>query len=278
MTQTLRVKDMKLYAEAGSILVDLEATGHRTESIAPLPVEAVSAFDQLHYHGAASVEHGIDQLGIRADNRVLEIGAGWGGPSRGIAARTGARVVALELQEDFHSVGESLTARCGLADRVSHHRGNFLTIDYPAGSFDHAVSWLALYHIPDRAAYTTKIHHLLRPGGMLFVEDLIQGTAFDAADAETLNRELFANSMVGAADYITSIEQAGFEVVAADTMTEDWRTFTTERLAVFDNNRAEFMGRHSEALFEARRHFYAKIVEYFTVDAIGGMRLTARRR
>ena len=61
-------------------------------------------------------------------------------------------------------------------------------------------------------------------------------------------------------------------------MTQDWRAFTTERLAAFDANRAGFITRHSEALFEARRHFYAKIVEYFTTDAIGGMRLVARKR
>ena len=276
MSEALDVKDMKLYAEAGSILADLEAMGYANGS--PLTVDAVSAFDQLHYHGADSVRYGVGQLGIDANGRVLEIGAGWGGPSRVIAAATGARVVALELQPDFHSVGESLTARCGLADLVSHQRADFLTVDYPAGSFDHAVSWLALYHIPDRAAYTAKIHHLLRPGGMLFIEDLMQGTAYAAADAETLNRELFSNSMVSAADYVESVERAGFEVVAADTMTQDWRAFTTERLAAFDANRAGFIARHSEALFEARRHFYAKIVEYFTADAIGGMRLVARKR
>ena len=276
MSEALDVKDMKLYAEAGSILADLEAMGYANGS--PLTVDAVTAFDQLHYHGADSVRYGVGQLGIDATARVLEIGAGWGGPSRVIAAATGARVVALELQPDFHRVGESLTARCGLADLVSHQRADFLTVDYPAGSFDHAVSWLALYHIPDRAAYTAKIHHLLRPGGMLFIEDLMQGTAYAAADAETLSRELFSNSMVSAADYVASVEQAGFEVVAADTMTQDWRAFTTERLAAFDANRARFIARHSEALFEARRHFYAKIVEYFSADAIGGMRLVARKR
>ena len=37
---------------------------------------------------------------------------------------------------------------------------------------------------------------------MLFVEDLMQGTAYTAADAETLSRELFSNSMVSAADYV----------------------------------------------------------------------------
>ena len=163
MNEALNVKDMKLYAEADSIFADLAARGFPAGSA--LDVNVVSQIDQLHYHGAASVHQAIDALAITAQASVLEVGAGWGGPSRYIAATAGARVTALELQEDFSTVGEELTRRCGLAALVTHRRDDFLTVDFGDERFDHVGSWLALYHIPDRARYTAKIAELLKPGG-----------------------------------------------------------------------------------------------------------------
>lgn len=275
MPDPLNVKDMKLYSEAGSIVADLADLGHGPE--APIDVSVLWAFDQLHYHGVDSVQEAIDRLPIRAGDRVLEVGAGWGGPSRYIAVRAGAQVTALELQEDFHSVGQSLTARCDLADFVRHERGDFLDHDFGGAGFDHVVSWLALYHIPQRPFYTRRIFDLLQPGGTLFVEDLMQGSAYAQADQHKLSQELFANSMVSQSDYVAGLEAAGFEILEAREMTADWTDFTTQRLAIFDGRREAFVAIHGEALFQARRHFYAKIVEYFTAQAIGGFQVAARR-
>ena len=112
MLADLNVKDMKLYAEADSIVAELSALGFGPGST--LDFNEVCKIDQLHYHGAASVQLAIDDLAIKKNASVLEIGAGWGGPSRFIAGKTEAKVIALELQSDFNSVGESITERCGL--------------------------------------------------------------------------------------------------------------------------------------------------------------------
>ena len=276
MNEALNVKDMKLYSEADSIFADLTALGFPAGSA--LDVNVVSQIDQLHYHGTASVHQAIDMLGITDTATVLEVGAGWGGPSRYIAAKSGAQVTALELQQDFSTVGETLTQRCALSSLVTHRRDDFLTVDFGDVRFDHVGSWLALYHIPDRARYTAKIADLLKPGGTVFVEDLSRGTAFDRADQTTLDRELFASSMVSYEDYISSLTHAGFDILSAQDMTANWRAFTTERLETFIGNRDAFLRVHDEALFEDKKHFYSKIVEYFTANAIGGIQIAAKKR
>ena len=148
MADGLNVKDMKLYSEAQSIEADLAALGHGPDK--PFDVSVLWTFDQLHYHGVDSVQHAIDLLPIQADESVLEVGAGWGGPSRYIAASAKADVTALELQEDFHTVGQNLTAQAGLADRVTHRLGDFLTEDFGEARFDHLVSW----NVPTRSKGT----------------------------------------------------------------------------------------------------------------------------
>ena len=64
-----------------------------------------------------------------------------------LAKKTGAKVTALELQEDHHLVGIDLTKRCGLENNVEHLCGDFLDLKLPSDQYDSVVSWLALYHL-----------------------------------------------------------------------------------------------------------------------------------
>ena len=115
---------MKLYENASRIFNDLEAYGYTDGSY--LDSEVLNKFDQLHYNGTDSVLDSINQLDIKKSDLVLEVGAGWGGPSRFIANKTHASVVALELQDDYTKVGRTLTERTRLNKSVEHITTDFL--------------------------------------------------------------------------------------------------------------------------------------------------------
>jgi|TARA_B110000093_G_C12879373_1_gene371170 sarcosine/dimethylglycine N-methyltransferase len=275
MNTNLNVKDMKLYTGADSIIAELSALGFGPRS--PLNFNEVCKIDQLHYHGAASVQLAIDALAIKENSHVLEIGAGWGGPSRFIAGRTKAQVTALELQNDFNSVGESITKRCGLNSFVTHRQDDFLQVEFKNFKFEHIVSWLALYHIPNRKFFTEKMYGLMVPGGTIFIEDLIQGSAYKDADLEQLNKELFANSLVDENKYLDGLRAVGFEIISAENMASDWLEFTSKRLNIFLKNREKFIDLHGNDAFQGKKHFYSKIVEFFSDSFISGMRLVAKK-
>ena len=275
MNTNLNVKDMKLYTGADSIIAELSALGFGPRS--PLNFNEVCKIDQLHYHGAASVQLAIDALAIKENSHVLEIGAGWGGPSRFIAGRTKAQVTALELQNDFNSVGESITKRCGLNSFVTHRQDDFLQVEFKNFKFQHIVSWLALYHIPNRKFFTEKMYGLMVPGGTIFIEDLIQGSAYKDADLEQLNKELFANSLVDENKYLDGLRAVGFEIISAENMASDWLEFTSKRLNIFLKNRGKFIDLHGNDAFQGKKHFYSKIVEFFSDSFISGMRLVAKK-
>ena len=275
MNTNLNVKDMKLYTGADSIIAELSALGFGPRS--PLNFNEVCKIDQLHYHGAASVQLAIDALAIKENSHVLEIGAGWGGPSRFIAGRTKAQVTALELQNDFNSVGESITKRCGLNSFVTHRQDDFLQVEFKNFKFQHIVSWLALYHIPNRKFFTEKMYGLMVPGGTIFIEDLIQGSAYKDADLEQLNKELFANSLVDENKYLDGLRAVGFEIISAENMASDWLEFTSKRLNIFLKNREKFIDLHGNDAFQGKKHFYSKIVEFFSDSFISGIRLVAKK-
>ena len=112
------IKDMKLYSDAYRIFKDLKALGYSEDD--KLNLEDLNQFDQLHYHGTLSVQEAIEAIDIRENDNVLEVGAGWGGPSRYIASKTRAHVSALELQRDYSEVGQKLTRKTGLELSLIH--------------------------------------------------------------------------------------------------------------------------------------------------------------
>ena len=74
---------------------------HRAWTIA-IPPERLFALDQWHYHGTDAVRDAAAFLGLGPTSRVLDIGAGVGGPARFLAHTTGCQVTALELQPELH--------------------------------------------------------------------------------------------------------------------------------------------------------------------------------
>ncbi len=269
------ITSMKLYTHVGRIFRELGELGKTVDD--PLSVDELSAFDQLHYHGTQALDVAMAMIGIDGRQRWLEIGSGLGGPARYLAAYSDARVTALELQPEQHEVAHSLTARCGLADRVEHVCGDFLELERPAASFEAIVSWLALYHIPERARLLLNCHRLLVPGGRFYTEDL--SARGDIADAQRklLERDLYAITLRRIDQYQRDLEKAGFEVELCTSMSSNWAEFVRVRLAAYRADRAPQLRVHGEATVNAMTEFYLAVNRHFQSGKLGGLRLCARK-
>ena len=268
-----QIKSMQLYPRADRIYAELDALGYGPGT--HVPVDVLNQFDQLHYHGTDALDAAIEACSMGAEHAVLEVGSGWGGCARYLAQTSGASLTAIELQEDYHRVARDLTERARLAPRVDHVNADFLEWAAPAERFDHAVSWLALFHIPDRPRYQSKIHAALKPGGTFFAEDLY--LIEPPQDAEDFARHLFPNSLVSLDDYDRSLSDAGFVEVTLQDMTQDWSAFTSSRLDAFRENRAAYEAKHGADGYEVIHVFYDKMAGYFANGVVGGVRLSARR-
>ena len=270
------IKSMKLYTHVERVYRELDELGKSADD--PLGVDELSAFDQLHYHGTDALDVALALLGDGAGARWLEIGSGLGGPARYLAAYSEAQIIALELQPDQNEIAAGLTARCGLAERVEHVCADFLYIHWPPDHFDAIVSWLALYHIPERPRLLEKCRRILKPGGVFYTEDLTARGEIDAAQREQLERELFAITLRRVDEYRQDLEKAGFDVSLCVDMSSDWAEFTRVRLAAYRAERARHLRVHGEAVVLALTDFYAAVNRHFQSGKLGGLRLCAMRR
>src|SRR5262245_51572913 len=92
-----------------------------------------------------------DQVQVRAESHVLEVGSGSGGPAVHLAAARGCRLTGIDINEHGVRNAERLALQRGVSDRVT-----FRAVDagkplpFSPGTFDAVLSNDAMCHIPDR--------------------------------------------------------------------------------------------------------------------------------
>jgi SAM-dependent methyltransferase len=115
------------------------------------------------------------KLGVRAGDRVLDLGCGFGRHAYQ-AARLRAEVVAFDagadevrnVQDTFGAMYEAGELDAETA-RVGSVRGDALRLPFADGAFDRVIASEVLEHIPDDHLAMGELSRVLRPGGSMAV-------------------------------------------------------------------------------------------------------------
>ena len=115
----------------------------------------------------------LQELKLSAGARVLEIGTGTGHFALA-AARAGCQVTAVDVSPVMLEYAAARARAEGLTN-IEFAHGGFLTFECRPGSFDAAVSVVALHHLPDlwKAVALQRVHNALRPGGQFLLRDVV---------------------------------------------------------------------------------------------------------
>jgi cyclopropane fatty-acyl-phospholipid synthase-like methyltransferase len=273
MNESSPIEAMPLYTHLDRIEKGLAALGFGpNDAIEP---EQLFALDQWHYNGTAAVQRAAAQLSLRSGSRVLDIGAGVGGPARFLAHTTDCQVTALELQPQLHQIGVNLTRRCGLSKRVLHICGDALTYPLPGAAYDAVVSWLAVHHIPERPKLCARMADVLRSGGGCYIEDLYMRTRFSARDLSDVRNVLIGNSVTSMDEFSVDLQAGGFIQIVPTDLTDETAPFVAAREATWRRDAAKHIEDYGVAAYTALEMFYAVIARLFGNGSLGCVRLVA---
>ncbi len=199
------------YGTAGIAARVLAALREAQGVDAPVTVDALAPLDQFHGRGPLATRELVALLAPQPGERILDIGAGIGGPARWIAAKCACHVTGVDLTREFCEAAEALNLATGLADRVRIIRGSALALPVPDGAFDAAYSQNVIMNIADKALFYREAFRGLRPGGRLALSNLCAGAGephYPVPWATTSETSFLATPEEMRADLVA----AGFEI------------------------------------------------------------------
>jgi SAM-dependent methyltransferase len=108
----------------------------------------------------------VEMAGVKEGDRVLDVAAGYGEPSLTAARRAGpeGNVVATDISTEMLEFGRQRAAANGV-ENIEFMQSDASSLDFPAESFDAAVSRWGIIFEPDGEGAAAKVRGFLKPGG-----------------------------------------------------------------------------------------------------------------
>jgi len=146
------------------------------------------------------------KLGLKAGDRVLDIGCGWGSFAKYAAERYDASVVGITVSREQLALAKELCRGLPVELRLQDYRD-------VNERFDHIVSVGMFEHVGFRnhRTYMEKAHQCLKDGG-LFLLHSIGNNVSQVADDLWLDRYIFPNSLIPSLKQITTSLEGLFAV------------------------------------------------------------------
>jgi SAM-dependent methyltransferase len=201
-----------------TILDALAASGKNTDT---LTVDDLAPADHFHSGGKKATERLARLAQLRPGMRILDVGGGLGGPARMLATEHGCQVTVVDLTETYVRAGAALTARLGLADRVTHRVGDALALDAGADAFDMVWTQNSGMNIADKERLYAGFARVLRPGGLLALQEPMAGPVQPVVFPVMWARDAEASYLRAPGEMRKVIETAGFCVRAWDDVTAE---------------------------------------------------------
>lgn len=202
------------------------------------------------------------KLGLKAGQRVLDIGCGWGSFAKFAAEKYGVEVVGLTVSVEQAALARERCAGLPIEIRVKDYRDEY-------EKFDHIVSvemFEAVGHKNFRE-YMKVARRCLKDGG-LFVLQTIGGNKSVKATDPWIDKYIFPNGM------LPSIAQIGKSIEGLFVM-EDWHNFGFD----YDKTLMEWNRRFQEAWPDLKEKYakeyggrFKRMWEYYLLQCAGSFR------
>jgi cyclopropane-fatty-acyl-phospholipid synthase len=198
----------------------------------------------LHDAQTAKLELVCRKLELKQDQRLLDVGCGWGSMILYAARNHGVQATGITLSAEQRDFVNARIAEQGLTGRVEVRLQHYREFDDPPASFD-AVSSIEMgEHVGEQhyPAYVDVMHRALKPGGHLLLQQMSRSA--DAAPGGGPFIESYIASdmhMRPLWQTVRYLQGGGFEIRDVEAMREQYVRTVDHWLETFEERYAEFV-------------------------------------
>ena len=255
----------------------LDAVAARGIAPDAITEEVLQQHDQDHYGGTAATDRLIAEAAVRAEDVVLDICSGIGGPARYLAWKTGCDVTGVDLTASRVEGATELTRAAGLSGSVRFVHGNALDLPFQDASFTLAMAQESFAHIPGKARLLAECARVLQPAGRLVFSDILHRGNLSAQDRHRLSEGMTFTEIATADEYATQLRSCGMEVVRRVDLTQEWTHILVERLAMYRSLESQTVARLGRGHFERYDRAYEHFVGLYRSGVLAGALIHARK-
>ncbi len=202
----------------------------------------------------------LPELNLSADDHVLEVASGSGGPALYLARATGCRVTGIDANEAGVATASEMAAKSGEAGRVQFRVADAdARLPFDASSFDALLCIDSLNHFRNRLAVLQDWHRVLRPGRRALFTDPVVITG------PVTNDELALRSSIGLFLFVPPgvnerlIEEAGFVLVRQEDVTDNAARVAGRWHRARKVHREDLLRIEGEERFEGVQRFFEAV-------------------
>ncbi len=222
------------------------------------------------------------KLRLQPDERLLDIGCGWGGLLIHAAQHHGVRGVGITLSLRQAELARERIKAAGFEDRISIEVRDYR--DLPsAAPFDKIVSVGMVEHVgrANIPAYFRTAYRLLAPGGVFLCHSIVEIRAMEAVltrmfhtltwrNTSFLHHYIFPGGEVPLpSELLNASERAGFEVRDLESLREHYALTAQHWAQRLEDNRARALNLVGEPTYRTYRLYLRAVIRTFATRVNG---------
>lgn len=180
------------------------------------------------------------------DQRVLDLGSGYGGAARWLAKTYGCTVTCLNLSEVENERNRQLCVEQGVGDLIDVVDGSFEDLPFEDNSVDIVWSQDAFLHSGDRVRVLQEIARVLRPGGQLVFTDPMAADDCPPGALEPILRRLKLETLATPEFYRRELGKVGLGSLSYRDEVEHLATHYQRVLDETEQRAGDLQGRVSD--------------------------------